>query len=151
MLHIYHFTPKTSKICLSDTEDVHGKMNLNFSLSLYVYEVRGKFCWVLSIWGGELASLHKPVWQQWQLLGTSNKKSPRLTGPVCRNKTVVIWSFFFISSLLFNADTALPSAFHYDIWKFCETGRELLKFKIWRCQPKAQHYNSNFVPRNSKI
>ena len=29
LLHIYPFTLQTSKICLSGTKDLHGKINLN--------------------------------------------------------------------------------------------------------------------------
>ena len=32
LLHIYHFTLQTSKICLSGNQDLHGKMNLNIRL-----------------------------------------------------------------------------------------------------------------------
>ena len=34
MLHIYHLTLKTSKICLSGTQDLHGKMIPNIYLLL---------------------------------------------------------------------------------------------------------------------
>ena len=37
MLHIYHFKLKTSKICLSSTKVLHGKMNLNLWGSLFTW------------------------------------------------------------------------------------------------------------------
>ena len=74
------------------------RLALSSSLSLYVSVVSlVKFWWVFR---GELASLHRPVWQQWQLLCRSNKKSPRLTGPVCQHKTVFYLKFsYFLFSI----------------------------------------------------
>ena len=34
MLYIYHFTLKTSNICLSATQNLHGEMNLNIGCKM---------------------------------------------------------------------------------------------------------------------
>ena len=50
ILHIYHFTLKTSKICLCGSQNLQGKMNLNAYISLYkwVFQMIWECC---SSWG----------------------------------------------------------------------------------------------------